>query len=69
MITFDHLTILGTALYVSVDNVDDAHARLVQRGVPFAHPPRKTSWGYGAELVDPDGYLVRLWDETTMRTK
>jgi predicted enzyme related to lactoylglutathione lyase len=59
----------GTALYFSVDDVDDLHAKLAARGVEFAHPPRKTYWGYGAELTDPDGYHVRLWDETTMRTK
>ena len=59
----------GTALYFSVDDVDDAHARMTARGIAFAHPPQKTYWGYGAELTDPDGYLVRLWDETTMRTK
>jgi catechol 2,3-dioxygenase-like lactoylglutathione lyase family enzyme len=60
---------LGTALYFSVDDVDAVHARLVARGVVFAHPPQKTYWGYGAELVDPDGYLVRLWDATSMREK
>ena len=35
----------------------------------FAHGPEKNFWGYGAELADPDGYLVRLWDEHTMREK
>jgi hypothetical protein len=30
---------------------------------------RKNFWGYGPELKDPDGYLVRLWDERTMREK
>ena len=59
----------GTALYFSVENVDDTYAKLSGRGVAFAHPPQKTYWGYGAELTDPDGYLARLWDETTMRTK
>jgi catechol 2,3-dioxygenase-like lactoylglutathione lyase family enzyme len=59
----------GTALYFSVDNVDDVHAKLAGQGVAFAHPPQKTYWGYGAELTDPDSYLVRLWDETTMKTK
>jgi catechol 2,3-dioxygenase-like lactoylglutathione lyase family enzyme len=59
----------GPALYFSVDNVDDLHATLSGRGVEFAHPPQKTYWGYGAELKDPDGYSVHLWDETTMRTK
>jgi hypothetical protein len=42
---------------------------MTARGIAFAHPPRKTYWGYGAELTDPDGYLVRLWDEESMRTK
>ena len=60
---------IGTALYFSVDSVDDVHARLAARGVAFAHAPQKTYWGYGAEIIDPDGYLVRLWDETSMRTK
>src|SRR2546430_10342892 len=31
--------------------------------------PRKTYWGYGAELKDPDGYLIRLWDERSMKEK
>jgi hypothetical protein len=31
--------------------------------------PQKNFWGYGAELADSDGYLVRLWDERTMREK
>ena len=39
------------------------------RGVEFAHAPEKTYWGYGAELKDPDGYLVRLWDERSMKDK
>ena len=25
--------------------------------------------GYGVELTDPDGYLVRLWDERSMNEK
>ena len=24
--------------------------------------------GFGAELVDPDGYIVRLWDEKSMNS-
>jgi hypothetical protein len=39
------------------------------RGVVFAHPPQKNFWGYGAELVDPDGHRIRLWDEKTMKEK
>jgi len=59
----------GTALYFQVDDVDAVHAKLVARGVPFEHPPQKVFWGYGPELVDPDGYRIRLWDERTMREK
>jgi hypothetical protein len=39
------------------------------RGVEFAHGPRKAYWGYGLELADPDGYLIRLWDERSMTAK
>jgi hypothetical protein len=28
---------------------------------------RSSSWGYGAELRDPVGYLIYLWDERSMR--
>jgi catechol 2,3-dioxygenase-like lactoylglutathione lyase family enzyme len=65
----DHPPALGTALYFSVEDTDVFHAQLVARGIVFAHPPRKVFWGYGAELVDPDGYRIRIWDETTMRDK
>lgn len=59
----------GCALTFQVDDVDGTHERLCNRGVAFAHPPRKVDWGYGAELTDPDGYRIRLWDERSMREK
>ena len=59
----------GTALYFQLDDVDALHAELTARGIVFAHEPRKVFWGYGAELVDRNGYRVRLWDERTMREK
>lgn len=59
----------GCALWFQVAGVDATHAEWSKRGIRFAHEPRKTYWGYGAELVDPDGYLVRLWDEVSMREK
>ncbi len=59
----------GCAMWFRVDDVDATFAAWSARGVGFAHGPRKASWGYGAELVDPDGYLVRLWDERTMQEK
>jgi catechol 2,3-dioxygenase-like lactoylglutathione lyase family enzyme len=56
----------GTALWFQVADVDAGFAEMSARGVAFAHGPRKSFWGYGVELTDPDGYLVRLWDEHTM---
>ncbi len=54
------------ALYFSVGDVEALHRTLMAARVAFVHPPQKTFWGYGAELLDPDGYVVRLWDERTM---
>lgn len=59
----------GVALWFQVDDVDATFAQWSARGVAFAHGPQKVFWGYGAELADPDGYLVRLWDERTMKDK
>ncbi|MPZ36051.1 MAG: hypothetical protein GEV13_34705 [Rhodospirillales bacterium] len=59
----------GGALWFQVDDVDKAFAEWTARGVVFAHGPQKNFWGYGPELADPDGYIVRLWDERTMREK
>jgi catechol 2,3-dioxygenase-like lactoylglutathione lyase family enzyme len=57
------------ALWFQVEDVDTTFAEWSARGVEFAHAPRKTYWGYGAELADPDGYLIRLWDERSMRER
>jgi catechol 2,3-dioxygenase-like lactoylglutathione lyase family enzyme len=59
----------GCAMWFQVNDVEATYADWSGRGITFAHGPRKSFWGYGAELVDPDGYLVRLWDERTMREK
>jgi catechol 2,3-dioxygenase-like lactoylglutathione lyase family enzyme len=50
-----------------VDDVDVAYETLVVKGFRFEHQPQKLFWGYGAELRDPDGHLIRLWDEISMR--
>jgi catechol 2,3-dioxygenase-like lactoylglutathione lyase family enzyme len=34
----------------------------VREGVKIVHEPKRTAWGYGPELRDPDGYIVRLFD-------
>jgi catechol 2,3-dioxygenase-like lactoylglutathione lyase family enzyme len=56
-------------LTLQVSDVEDEHRKLSARGVRFEHSPQKLLWGYGAELRDPDGYLLQLWDETSMREK
>jgi catechol 2,3-dioxygenase-like lactoylglutathione lyase family enzyme len=57
----------GCALWFQVDDVEASFKEWSARGIEFSHGPRKTYWGYGAELQDPDGYLIRLWDERSMR--
>src|SRR5262249_47484967 len=54
-------------LYFQVDDVEAKHRLLAAAQIQFIHPPQKRFWGYGAELTDPDGYRLRLWDERTMR--
>jgi predicted enzyme related to lactoylglutathione lyase len=54
-------------LYFQVDDVDDEYRRLQQREAEVAHPPRTTPWGYGPEVIDPDGHVVRLWDRRSVR--
>ena len=53
-------------LFFQVDDVAATHRALVERGVTFQRAPGRNAWGYGAELLDPDGRLVGLWDERSM---
>jgi catechol 2,3-dioxygenase-like lactoylglutathione lyase family enzyme len=52
-----------------IDDVDRRCSELQLRGIPVESLPQRLFWGYGAELRDPDGYLVRLWDEVSMKEK
>jgi catechol 2,3-dioxygenase-like lactoylglutathione lyase family enzyme len=54
-------------LTIQVKSVDRKHRELAARGVKFVNPPQLLFWGYGAELLDPDGYMINLWDRVTMR--
>jgi len=56
-------------LAFQVDDVEVKYRELSAHGVNFEKAPQKLFWGYGAELRDPDGYLIYLWDERTMREK
>ena len=69
---FLHKTAAGLAgqkitLTIQVDNVESKHEELASLGVKFVSPPKRQFWGYGAEVLDPDGYMNHLWDEVTMR--
>jgi catechol 2,3-dioxygenase-like lactoylglutathione lyase family enzyme len=57
----------GCVLWFQVDDVDAPFVAWRARGVEFGHGPQKSHWGYGAELIDPDGYPIRLWDERSMK--
>jgi catechol 2,3-dioxygenase-like lactoylglutathione lyase family enzyme len=52
---------------IQVADVDDTFARLSARGLAFIAKPAKQFWGYGAVLADPDGHLLLLYDEASMR--
>lgn len=54
------------ALTIEVENVDKSFQELKGAGVQFVNPPRVLFWGYGAEVLDPDGYMNRLWDRESM---
>jgi catechol 2,3-dioxygenase-like lactoylglutathione lyase family enzyme len=54
-------------LTIQVDNVERKHRDLESLGVKFVSPPKLQFWGYGAEVLDPDGYMNHLWDELSMR--
>ena len=54
---------------IQVEDVEARHAELAARGIEFVHPPEKRFWGYGAELKDPNGYRLMLWDKASMAAK
>jgi catechol 2,3-dioxygenase-like lactoylglutathione lyase family enzyme len=53
-------------LTIEVDDVHRKHEELEGGGVRFVSPPKMLFWGYGAEVLDPDGYMNHLWDKVTM---
>jgi catechol 2,3-dioxygenase-like lactoylglutathione lyase family enzyme len=59
----------GCILTFRIDDVDRRSTEIQSKGISFESAPQKLFWGYGAELRDPDGYLVRLWDEVSMKEK
>jgi catechol 2,3-dioxygenase-like lactoylglutathione lyase family enzyme len=67
--TADEVAPDAVSLTFQVDDVEATYRRLSEHGVAFEAPPGKRFWGYGAELRDPDGHLVMLWDATSMRER
>ena len=58
----------GQASYgLQVDNVVATFERLVAEGVTVVASPGRQFWGYGAEIADPDGHRLYLWDEASIR--
>jgi predicted enzyme related to lactoylglutathione lyase len=56
-------------LVIQVTDVDRKYRELVRKRVKFINAPQKLFWGYGAELADPDGYQINLWDKASMKKK
>jgi|SRR6516162_3233346 catechol 2,3-dioxygenase-like lactoylglutathione lyase family enzyme len=54
-------------LFFQVEDVEATYREMCARGIGFRYPPQVNDWGYGAGLSDPDGRLVGLWDEKSMR--
>ena len=54
-------------LTIQLKSVDRTYDELSKKGVKFVNSPQRLFWGYGAELLDPDGYMLNLWDQVTMR--
>lgn len=60
---------IGAGLWYQVADVEAFHRERVKQGVAFDHPPKKTFWGYGAQLSDPDGHKLYVWDDASMKAK
>lgn len=56
----------GFVVHFEVEDVDARYRSLKSGGVKFVHPPKQTMWGYGPELRDPDGYVIRLFDHRSI---
>ena len=64
--TSDEVNPRSCMMFFQVDDVEEKYRELRARGIEFIVAPQKNFWGYGAELLDPDGYKIGLWDEKSM---
>jgi catechol 2,3-dioxygenase-like lactoylglutathione lyase family enzyme len=62
----DNLAGRKITLTIEVDDVEGKYQELQSSGVEFVSPPKVQFWGYGAEVLDPDGYINHLWDSETI---
>lgn len=50
-----------TGIGIAVDDLERAHARLAEQGVPFPMEPTRQPWGgFMALVADPDGNVLYL---------
>ena len=56
----------GFVVHFEVEDVDARYRAFKGKRVKFVHPPKQTVWGYGPELRDPDGYVIRLFDHRSI---
>jgi predicted enzyme related to lactoylglutathione lyase len=54
------------AAVFSTANLDDAIARLKERGVTVTRPPAEEFTGRSAEILDPDGYRIILFQASEL---
>jgi|ERR1039457_3945831 predicted enzyme related to lactoylglutathione lyase len=50
----------GAQVALSVDNIDNAHARAVRVGARVLHEPRAEPWGRSGRYEDFDGNVIEL---------
>jgi uncharacterized glyoxalase superfamily protein PhnB len=59
---------INVVLSIEVDNVDEWHDELMQRGIPIARGLEDAPWGHrGFGIDDPDGF--RIWYYQDMNPK
>src|SRR5215467_1966847 len=46
------------ALTFQVEDVHRSFDHVIQNDGDFEHAPMKVFWGYGAQVIDPDGYAI-----------
>ena len=56
----------GFVVHFEVEDVDARYRALKGKRVKFVHPSKQTIWGYGPELRDLDGYVIRLFDHRSV---